>query len=261
MPLIVDAHCHLDHKDFSEDIDQVIDRAIKAGLGHIITNGVEPETNRIALGLARRYAIVRPALGIYPIDAFRNEVAANEYPLKLEPFDVEEEIAFIEAHKDDIIAVGEAGLDYATGDKREEQRELFQKMIELAGRIDKPLVVHSRKAELDCVDMLDGSGLKRVMMHCFMGNFRLVRRIAEKGWYISIPTNVVRSEHFQKIVQEVDLSRLLTETDAPYLSPFRDRRNEPAFVVESVRKIAEIKQMDQKEVANNLFLNFQRLFL
>jgi TatD DNase family protein len=261
MTPIVDAHCHLEHPDFSEDVDSVVVRARQAGLSHILTNGVNPETNRLALELSRKHDIVDLCMGIYPPDALRNEVQSGEFSLELKPFDIDEEISFIEQHKDNIIAVGETGLDFATGTEQEEQVGLFMKMIELAKRLDKPIVVHSRKAESRVIDILEQSGYDKVLMHCFMGKFKLVQRIAENGWCLSIPTNVVRSEQFQKIVKEVDLSKLLTETDAPYLSPFRDERNEPAFVVESVKKIAEIKQLEFQEAANNIFLNFQRLFL
>jgi TatD DNase family protein len=261
MPPIVDAHCHLEHPDFSDDIDQVIERAKAAGVTHIITNGVDPRTNRLALALSKKYDIVQLSMSIYPPDALANEVASGEFSMKTGPFDIDEEIKFIGSHKEDIIAVGEAGLDFATGDRPDEQKEIFRRMIALAIKLDKPIVVHSRKAERDAVEILEESGVKRVMMHCFHGKFKLVERIIENGWYITIPTNVVRSEHFQKIVKEIDISRLLTETDAPYLSPFKDKRNEPAFITESIKKIAELKGMDQEEVKNNMFLNFQRLFL
>jgi TatD DNase family protein len=261
VPLLVDVHCHLDHRDFEKDIDEVVKRAEEAGLKVIVTAGINPETNRLSLELSKRYRIIKPALGIYPIDALQNEVASQEFPLQPKEFDVDEEIEFIGKSAKNIVAVGEAGLDYQSGSKKAEQKEMFGKLVQLAERINKPLIVHSRKAEEDCVNMLESSRLKRILMHCFSGNHRLVKRVADNNWYLSIPTNVVRSEHFQKVVGEVDLSRLLTETDAPYLSPFKGQRNEPSFVVESIRKIAEIKGMEQTEVENNIFLNYERLFL
>jgi TatD DNase family protein len=261
MSLFVDVHCHLDYKKLLDDVEGVIKRAREAGLKAIITNGINPGTNRLSLELAKRFDIVKASLGIYPKDALKNEVIAMQDPIGLTDFDVDEELSFIERHKQQIIAVGEVGLDYQTGNKRLEQKKLFEKMISFAEKIDKPIIVHSRKAEEDCVNILESSRLKKVVMHCFSGRFSLVKRICDREWYLSIPTNVVRSEHFQKIIREVNLSRLLTETDAPYLSPFKDKTNEPAFIVEAVKKIAEIKQMDQKEVENNIFYNYERLFL
>lgn len=259
--MLIDVHCHLDHRDFHKDLAAVVERARAAGVKVIITNGINPETNRISLELAKRFDIVRPAMGIYPIDALQNEVKSMDYPMELKPFDVDEELAFIEQHQQDIVAIGEVGLDFQSGDQKEMQKDVFQKLIELARKLNKPLIVHSRKAETDCVDILQSSSLKKVVLHYFNGNFKLVKRAADNNWYFSIPTNIVRSEHFQKIVKEVDLSRLLTETDAPFLSPFRGERNEPAFVAEVAKKIAEIKGMEEKEVKNNIFLNYERLFL
>jgi TatD DNase family protein len=97
-------------------------------------------------------------------------------------------------------------------------------------------------------------------MHCFCGRLHLVKRIIKNGWYFSIPTNVVRSQQLQLIAEHAPLSQLLTETDAPQLSPYKDRRNEPAFVIESVKAIARIKGLDETEVANAIYQNYQRLF-
>jgi len=260
MSLLVDVHCHLDHKDF-DDVGQIVERARQAGLKVIITSGINPETNRISLQLQERFDIVKASLGIYPVDALQNEVSSMEYPMKLEPFDIDKELDFIAQHKSEIMAIGEVGLDYESGSKIAEQKALFEKCIHLAERLNKPIIVHSRKAEADCVAMLESSRIKRVMMHCFHGRFSLVNKVIENGWYLSVPTNVVRSEHFQKIVKLVDLSRLLTETDAPYLSPFKGIKNEPSFVIETVKKIAEIKGLDPKEVEHNIFYNYERLFL
>ncbi|MFH0978074.1 MAG: TatD family hydrolase [Candidatus Woesearchaeota archaeon] len=252
--MLIDIHCHLDHK--FPDIEEVIERARKSGVSIINTNGIDPKTNRIALKLAARFDIVKASLGIYPPDALRNEVGEE-----LEGFSIDEEIKFIEKNKEKIIAIGEVGMDFQTGTEKQEQKELFFKMIALAEKTNKPIIVHSRKAYLECVEMLESSRAKKVVMHCFMGNFGLVKRIADNLWYFSVPTSIVRSEHFQKLVKEVDLSRLFTETDAPYLSPFADTRNEPAFVEESIKKIAQIKGMDKIEVENNIYLNYGRLFL
>jgi len=106
------------------------------------------------------------------------------------------------------------------------------------------------------------SSLKKIVMHCFSGRKHLVRRIVDNSWYLSIPCTVTRTQQFQENVQLQDLSRILTETDAPYLSPFPDiPRNEPSFIIESLKKIAELKRMDAIEVANNIYKNYQDVFL
>ena len=260
-PLLIDLHAHLDHPVFAAYLDATLARAQEAGVRIILTAGVNPESNRKVLELCKKYSIVKAALGIYPVDALRKEIETGEYPLKSEPFDIDKEIKFIEKNKSKIYAVGECGLDYHwIKDKHEAQKVLFQKIIELCERINKPLIVHSRKAEQDCVDMLKSSKLKKVNFHCFHGNKRLIKEIVDNNWYFSVPTNIVRSQQFQELVRETPLSRLFCETDSPYLSPYKDKKNEPSFIIESYKKIAEIKKMELLEVANNIFMNWQAVF-
>lgn len=260
--LLVDVHAHLDHKLFQKDLDKVISNAKKNNVKAIITNGVNPETNRFALNLAEKHNIVKAALGVYPIDSLNIDMKKGFYPLKDNIVNVDEEIKFIEKNKDKIAAVGEVGLDYYWDkDHIEEQKKVFEKFIKLAEKIKKPMIVHSRKAEQDAVDLLKSSNLKKVIMHCFSGNFKLVKEIQDNGWYFSIPCIVVKSQQFQKIVEETNISKLLTETDAPFLSPYPNKRNEPRFVIETIKKMAEIKKMNEEEVANNIFMNYQKVFL
>ncbi|MFH1063844.1 MAG: TatD family hydrolase [Candidatus Woesearchaeota archaeon] len=259
MPIFVDVHAHLDHALFKTDLDAVIERARQAGVKVIIANGVEPVTNRAVLALAEKYDIVKPALGIYPPDALEAETKEDTYPLKLKPYDLDEEMEFIEKSKP--IALGEVGLDYKNGSNKGMQKKVFQRFIDLSEKMDIPLIIHSRKAESDVVDMLESSDAKKIILHCFSGRQHLVRRAAGHGWSFSIPTNVVRSQQFQEMVELVHISQLLTETDSPYLTPFREKRNEPAFVVESLKKIAELKGMTVEDTANNVFMNYQKMFM
>jgi len=256
MGLLVDVHCHL---DLLNDIQGAILRAKEAGVSSIITSGIDKETNRTALSLAKQFSIVKAALGIYPQDQLHKEYAGANKEYKT--FDIDEEIKIIKENMNKIVAIGEIGLDYSQQPDKKAQRETFMKMIKLAEKLGKPVIVHSRKAEEEVVEILENSKLKKIVMHCFSGKASLVKRITDRGWYFSIPTNIVRSEHFQKIVRDVNLSRILTETDAPYLSPFRDRPNEPAYIIETVKKIAELKGLDSTEVANNIFFNYERVFL
>ncbi len=259
--ILVDVHAHLDHKLFNGKLDNVISNAKKNNVKAIITNGVNPATNRIALKLAEKYDIVKAALGVYPIDSLNIDKRKGFYPLKNEKVDVDKEIEFIKKQREKIIAIGEVGLDYHWDKKhKNKQREVFEKFIELAEKIKKPIIVHSRKAESDAVELLKSSKLKKIIMHCFSGNFKLVKQIQDNNWYFSMPTNIVRSKHFQKIAEETYISQLLTETDAPFLSPFKGKINEPSYITETIGKIAEIKKMDKEEVANNIFMNYQKIF-
>lgn len=260
--ILVDVHAHLDHKLFNGKVDEIIRNSKKNYVKAIITNGVNPETNRFALDLAKKYDIVKAALGIYPIDSLNMDMKKGFYPLKDNNIKIDEEIEFIKKNKDKIVAVGEVGLDYYWDkDHKKEQREVFEKFIELAEKIKKPIIVHSRKAEADVIDMLKSSKLKKVVMHCFSGNLKLIKEIHDNNWFFSIPCIIVKSQQFQMITEKTNISQLLTETDAPFLSPFPKKINEPSFVIETIKKIAEIKNMDKEETANNIFMNYQRLFL
>ena len=108
--------------------------------------------------------------------------------------------------------------------------------------------------------MLESSKNKKVVMHCFSGKKPLVKRIADNGWFLTVPTIVVRSFQFQDIAKNVPMTQLFCETDSPYLSPYKEQMNEPAFVIESYKKIAELKQLDINEVANNIYMNWQKVF-
>jgi len=248
--ILVDVHAHLDHCN-QDDLYNIVERAKKAGVNMIITNGIDPETNRKALELAKKYDIVKAALGLYPIDA-----------LKMSDEDIDCEMEFIKNNKDNIIAVGEIGIDYHRDRKEHErQKMIFKKMLGLADEIEKPVIIHSRKAEEDCISILEGSKLKKpIIIHCFGGNRKLVERIRDNGWFFSIPANIIRDSHFQMIVEHVPITQLLTETDAPYLSPYKDKPSEPSFITETIKKMAEIKGMDEKEVMNSIFMNYQKVF-
>lgn len=261
--LLVDVHAHLDHERFKGDLDAVIERARIAGVKAIITSGVNSTTNRIVLDLSKKYEIVKASFGLYPIDALDAELQTSSgFSRDVEPLDVDAELDWIKKHKENCVSIGEAGLDYHwIQGKEKEQKITFQKVIALAEKIKKPLVVHSRKAELDAVEMLESSSLKKnIIMHCFMGRKHLVKRAADNGWSFSIPPIIVKLQQFQLLAEIANMNQILTETDCPYLSPFPGQRNEPAYVIETVKKIAEVKGMVPEEVANAIFMNYQQLF-
>ena len=259
MSLLVDAHSHLDHPLLISKIDEIVQRAKNAGLKHIIANGINPETNRKCLELSKKYGIIKCGMGVYPRDALKKEAETGEAQLKADDFDIDEEIEFIKENKKELVAISEVGLDFVNGESRQ-QIEDFQKMVQLSEELNKPIVVHSRKAEQKAIEMLESSKNKKIIMHCFSGKKSLVRRIEGNGWFLTIPTVVVRAFQFQDIIKNVPITQLFCETDSPYLSPYKDKPNEPSYIIESYKKIAELKQMDLNEVINNIYMNWQKVF-
>ena len=259
--LLVDVHCHLDHEYFSDKLDVVIKRAKEAGLKSIITQGVNHEKNQNILELCKKDQIIKPAFGLYPLDAPNvtcNEEAKDFSKSKI---DVDTTLKYIEKNKNNIVAIGEVGIDFKFSDDEKNQIENFNKIINLAKKISKPLIVHSRKAEKLVIDLLEDAKFNKVDMHCFSGKKTLVKRGADLGFFFSIPANIVKSDQFQMNAKILPMHNMLTETDAPWLSPFQEKMNEPAFIKEAVEKIAEIKKLTTVETANQIFQNYQNLFL
>lgn len=263
---LIDVHCHLNHAQFKEDLPDVLNRAKKAGLKAILVSGVNPPANREVLQLAQKYPVIKASLGIYPIDALGLTPDAVGLPHHQGKINLEEEFAFIEKHKNTVVAVGEVGMDFFWAEKEKtfaEQAENFRKIIRFCIKIQKPIVIHSRKAEEECIDILEQEIKNKeipVIQHCFSGRKSLMSRAAALGHYFSIPPNILRAGNFQTLVRKTDIRQLLTETDAPWLSPYQDQKNEPAYVLESVRKIAEIKEISVDEAADQIWENYERIF-
>ncbi len=249
--LLVDVHAHLDL--FNEkDRENVIRRAEAAGVKVIINNSVDPKSIRKTLELHQQFKIVKAALGLYPTEASRLSAAA-----------IDSELNFIRSQSAHFVAFGEIGLDYQEAKlekDRQQQQVLFEKQLELANDLGKPVIVHSRQAEKGVVETLIRLGCKKVILHAFHGSLQLAEKAAESGFYITIPTNIPRSSHFQAFVKALPLSRLLTETDAPYLAIAKDGESEPSHITQTVKRIAAIKSLTEQETANIIFNNYQNLF-
>ncbi len=247
--MFIDVHAHLDYFN-DEELRVLIENAKNANLKAIITNGTNPKSNRTVLKLAKKYQIVKAALGLYPTQA-----------LEMTKEQIDKELKFISNSRDSLVAIGEVGIDYYwIKDKNKEQREIFSKIIKLCEKIKKPIIVHSRKAEADAISMLESSKIKKIVMHCFGGRLSLAKQARDYGWKFSIPTNIIRSTHFQRLVEEIPINQLLTETDSPYLGIVDGKKNEPANVVEVVKKIAFIKKLNVEECSKMIYQNYQKLF-
>lgn len=264
--MYVDVHTHLVHPRFESDADATAVRAAEAGVTQVIVNGLEPHSNRATLALCARHTHLQPALGIYPVDACCNTLDRDAWPNPFAPperFDVDAEVAFIDGVADELIAIGECGLDHHwikdDADKAEQERVL-RMLCEVAIRHDKPLILHSRKAERRTFEVIKEMGVEKADFHCWGGKSKLALQIAAHGYYFSIPPVVERSAAFQSLARKLPRELILTETDAPYMSPERGLRNEPAFVPRGVAAIAKARQEDVEEVTEAIRDNYRRLF-
>jgi len=261
---LYDVHAHLTHSEFAPDLPAVLDRARMAGVTRIISNGLNLEDNRATLELAAREPLVRPALGLYPVDAVLPEMRAAgvDYPREGVEHSVADTLDMIVEHIDSAIAVGEVGLDgyWVPETFWPRQDEVFRSLVKLALAFEKPLIVHSRKREPRTLELLEELGGKRVLWHCFGSKFKLVQRIASLGHYVSIPANARRSESFTKMLLSLPRTQLLLETDCPYLGPRSGERNEPCNVLETLKYAAELWQVSVEQAELNFAANYQRLF-
>ena len=246
---VIDTHCHLDFKNFNKDRNEVIRRAIDAGVTTMINSGIDLKTNRKTLELAKKYDFIRPTLGLNPNGL--GETTDAEVAATLEQ---------IRSHAEEIVGVGEAGLDYyrCPDEKgRVRQREVFGKVVELARELALPQVIHARLAEDEAFDMV--KDLNKVVFHCYSGTVGTMRDALDRGFYISLATVVCKSAQHQVLARQVPLDRLLIETDSPFLSPKRGR-NEPAYVLDGLSLIARIKDLPAEDVAKATTANARRIF-
>jgi TatD DNase family protein len=262
--MYVDVHTHLTHEKFLNDIPEVVSRAREAGVAAMVVNGLEPQSNREIIRLQDEYPEIMAALGIYPIEAV-NGMVGEEFPIEVKRFPVDEELDFIEqqALAGHCAAIGECGLDgYWVGEETfAEQERVFERLIEIAGKANLPLIIHTRKREQRAMEILAHHGVQRVNFHCYGGKVkRALRAATEHGWFFSIPANARNDQAFTKMLKEMPREQLLTETDAPYLAPVRGERNEPANVVGTVAYLAELRGWSLEEARDQIRQNFQRLF-
>ncbi|MDK2372359.1 MAG: TatD family hydrolase [Candidatus Korarchaeota archaeon] len=248
---LFDAHCHLEEEAFDGDRDEVIERAREAGLVGIVTSPIYPEDAEKALRLFRSHRLVRVSIGL----------DVSEYGDEEE---VEATMDLIRTHVDEIVAVGEVGLDYrilrSGGPPKEKQKEVFRLFIRLARELDKPLVIHSLWAQRPVLRVLDEEGAERVVLHAFGGTPEDVRFAVERGWMVSIPTNVMRSNNVQRVAKATPVDHMMLESDSPVLAPNPKERNEPANIRISAEFVAEMKGIDVEDLAEITTGNAMRVY-
>ncbi len=255
----VDSHCHLDYPELSDDLEATLAHGKNAGVGHMLTISVDMDKTQRIQAIADSHPHIHATFGIHPHEAERT---LKEYSLD----DLKKALR-VEAAKPKVVGFGETGLDYYyMHSPKEPQQESFQAHIEAALELDLPLVVHTRDAEEDTIQFLKefGQGKVRGLIHCFSGTDYLAREALDLGFYISVSGIITfnKAEEIRKVIADVPMERLLIETDAPYLAPvpYRGKPNQPAYVVHTAQKLAEVKGVSLEEVADSTTRNFYQLF-
>jgi TatD DNase family protein len=252
--MLVDSHAHLDDPRFDEDRDAVIQRAWDSGVRKILTigNGGGPDQMGCGIPIAESRDWIYTSVGIHPHDAVK--VEDRHYSL-LEDL----------AGHSRVLAVGETGLDYYYDNSpRDIQREVFRRQLALANKLNLPVIIHTRDADEDTIALLKEVNPSRGVIHCFTSDEKLADFALEIGFYISFSGIVTfpKAQNLAAVARRIPTDRILVETDCPYLAPIphRGKRNEPAFVSDTARFLAQIRGMSIDELAMRASANFDTLF-
>jgi TatD DNase family protein len=255
MSMLVDSHCHLDFPDFANELDAVVARARAANVGRMVTISTRVRRLDGLLAIANRFDDVFCSVGTHPHHAH-------------EELDISATDLVALTMNDKVVAIGEAGLDYFYDNSpREAQEQGFRTHIAAARETQLPLVIHTRDADDDTGRILEdemGKGAFPAVLHCYTGGRALAMKAVELGLYVSF-TGILtfkKSDALRAIAAELPADRILVETDAPYLAPgkMRGKRNEPSFVVETARTLAETRNVPLESIAEQTTENFFRLF-
>lgn len=247
--MIIDTHAHLYYDSILPFISEVLERAKDAGVERIIVPAVDLETSRQIISMSEKYDMIYAAVGIHPCDV--QKVSGNDF----------DEIVKLSEHEK-VVAIGESGLDYYWDlTHKQKQIDFFKLQIELAKSSDKPIVIHTRNAIDDAVKIMKENYSDKLKghFHCLSGSLENLKEIfTMDNTFVSYCGNVTfKKFDEQELVKHSPIDRLLSETDSPFLTPvpFRGKTNEPAYVTRTIKKIAEIKEMDELELRKAMYEN------
>ncbi|RFU66929.1 TatD family deoxyribonuclease [Peribacillus saganii] len=252
--MLFDTHAHLNAEQFEEDLEEVIERARKEDVSNIVVVGFDRPTITRAMELTEQYEFIYACVGWHPVDAI--DMTDND-------------LNWIEelASHPKVVAIGEMGLDYHWDKSPKEiQKDVFRRQIQLAKKVNLPIMIHNREATADIVEILREENAAEVggIMHCFSGSAETALQCVEMNFYISLggPVTFKNAKKPKEVAAAVPLDRLLIETDCPYLTPHphRGKRNEPGYVKLVAEQIAEIRNMTFEEIADITTANAKKIF-
>jgi TatD DNase family protein len=248
---LVDTHAHLGD---IKNLDEALGRAEEAGVVAVITMGSDRKSNRWVLRESDNYQ--RAKLKIYP--------AIGLHPWGLDPSKIEANVRFIEDNVDKAVAIGEIGLDYwykevrKSPEKKEQQRELFRRLLETAEKNRKPVSIHSRGAWADCVDMTMETGIEKAVFHWFSGPLDVLEKLLDEGYYVSATPAAAYSKEHRSAIKNTPLENLLLETDSPVA--YRGEPAEPAHVLKTLSAVAELKEITVRKASEMTTENARLVF-
>ncbi|WP_455140540.1 TatD family hydrolase [Candidatus Hodarchaeum mangrovi] len=245
---MIDSHAHL-LPDFVNDVEQLVINAQNSGLTAIINSAIEPKHYNYSRELAETFKSF-----VYSTYGFA--------PQKIKSLDDNESIEAIRKIKS-LVAIGEIGLDYhwiQEREWREQEKNAFSKFINFGNEMKLPLVIHSRKAEEECISILAKKAEVPVLMHCFAGTIDQAKQVIDLGWLISVPTAVKNRKKHRKITRITPLDFIVVETDTPFLSPFKGRSNEPANIRYAIQEVSLLKDTTFEEVELVTTRNAKKFF-
>lgn len=248
--MYIDSHCHLS-KEYYENLDEIINKAKKSKVNTLIISGCDKNGIIEGLEIINKYENIYMTIGFHPSEA---NITTDEDLLWLEKLIKE---------NNKIIAVGEIGLDYYwVKDNKELQKDLFKKQLDIAVRLNLPVIIHSREATQETYDMLKEYDLKGII-HCYSGSLEMAKEYIKIGYKIGIGGVVTfKNTNLVDVVKEIDIEDITLETDSPYLAPtpYRGKQNSPEYIPLIAEKIAEIKEITQEEVGKITTNNIKELF-
>lgn len=251
---LLDSHAHYNDEKFDVDREEVLNKIYNSGVTKIINAGYSLESSKKAIQIANEHVFIYATVGVSPNDIDNLE---KDYIKILEQM----------AKAEKVVAIGEIGLDYYWNkDNKEEQQKIFIEQIELANKLKLPIVIHTREAVMDTIDILKNKITceNKGVFHCCPLNIELVKEALKLGFYISCagPITFKNSKNAVEFVNAIPMDKILIETDSPYLSPepVRGRRNNSENVKYIAQKIAEIKQISVEEVAKQTYINAKTIF-
>ncbi len=249
--MFIDTHCHLFYKDLKSDLDSVLNRAKEVGVGRFICVGTNIKDSIESLELAKQYDPIYATAGIHPHDA-----------KDIKPNYVDELYDLINNEK--MVAIGEIGLDYYRSiSDHDLQKKVFAKQMEIASELEKPIVFHNRDADEDVIKILSEFPNVTGVAHCFSSNLKTAKTFLNLGYYISFSGNLTfKNSHLPDVAKELDLDRILIETDSPFLSPepHRGKQNEPSRVWFVAKKLSEIFNVSLSIIEDQTSKNAKTLF-